>query len=156
MVYNLLKNYFYFTLCVWVFTLHAFMFTVCSPGTHRGKKKASYSLELELYRQLWSFIWVLGLGPLEKEPVFLTTEPYLQPQQIIFKCWQGNKFSSKTQSLKLFIIVVIKQKTWLKQFFRLSLYKCRHPNIQSIAMQFICILHQKSFVPSHLFQQSNY
>lgn len=42
------RLYFYFILCIWVFSLHICLCSICVLGVHRGQKTASNPLWLEL------------------------------------------------------------------------------------------------------------
>lgn len=59
-----------------MFCLH----TTCVPGAWRGQKRTLDWMELEL-AQLWVVRQILRIkpGPLQEQPVLLTTEPSLQP-----------------------------------------------------------------------------
>lgn len=56
---------------------------VCIPCTfsaHRGLKRASVPLELELNScKVPYWCWTLSPSPLQKHQVLLTTEPFFQP-----------------------------------------------------------------------------
>jgi hypothetical protein len=55
---------------------------MCVSGAHKGQKRALDSLELKLWAT--TGYWESNLGPLEEQPVLLTTEPPLQQFHLIF------------------------------------------------------------------------
>jgi hypothetical protein len=58
-----------------MFCLH----TTCVPGAWKGQKRTLERMELEL-AQFWVAMQMLGIkpGPLQEQPVLLTTDPSLQ------------------------------------------------------------------------------
>jgi hypothetical protein len=65
---------------VWVFCLHICLCATCVPGSCGSQKRTSDPLGLELtdVYNLLCGCWELNSGPLEKQPVLLTSEPSLQ------------------------------------------------------------------------------
>lgn len=68
-----------------LFYVCACLCIMCTLGAHRGQKRILDSLELEL-QTVKAAMWTLGSGPrlLEKQSVFLTTEPLLQTHDAFF------------------------------------------------------------------------
>lgn len=66
-------------ICIWMFSLHACLIPIKNKREHQMPWDWSS-------RQLWAvtWCWELNLGPWEENPVFLTTEPYLQLLQWYF------------------------------------------------------------------------
>jgi hypothetical protein len=64
---------------IWVSCMHMFVHT-CMCGASDARKEDPILWNFN-YRWLWATMWLLGieLGPLEEQPVLLTTESSLQP-----------------------------------------------------------------------------
>lgn len=62
-----------------------FMYHVCAWSP--GQKRAPDPLELELYI---AAKWALGMEPLQGHPILFTTEPFLQPHQLLFYMAHGH------------------------------------------------------------------
>lgn len=101
---------FLITVCVWVFSLHVYICTMCMPGAQRGQKRAPDPLTLELDScEQPCGGWELNCGSLQKHQVLLTTKPLSSPDEPLLllseqpplQLWNPTGFASTRLFLKL-------------------------------------------------------
>lgn len=105
-VQKVFDSLFNFILCALTFCLHACM--------HEGVK----TLGTGVNRQLWC--WELNLGPLVKQPLFLTTGPCLQPP------YESHVWIVVCRNFIVWITYLLGSGLW--SFFEKKLYTMQHQN----------------------------